>query len=1126
MDINEPPYHQRTLEIGLGWFVAIGGRWRYWILTGYAIRFRGSISRMLLWCLAYISAWSSLVAQPVTFERISAENGLSSDRINALVQDSSGFLWIGTASGLNRYDGRSFTKWFHDGTDTTSLSSHNILSLHSGSAGEVWVGTDDGLNCYDPQNGNFRRYLNQPDTNIIGTHQILCIAIDHRQNIWCGTYNGIYLLKPKTGTTPYAIQTIQHHKNEKTSLADNLVWTIFEDHQKNIWVGTKKGLDLYEGDLDRDLHRFRHFKNNPADTRSISHNRVWNIQETTDGTLWVGTASGLNYFNREKGNILFRKYLYDESANRKNNYGQIYALHVNPQQDLWIGTHQHGLYRARFETGNDLTFQQFTSHAMIDNSLSGNIIKEIMTDEAGILWVGTNNGLNKYDPNANRFIHHLKPETGSTSYKVRAICTDRFGYTWIGLNGGGLFRVKIGNDQEIIGKPDVFTEKNSGLSSNGVFSLLADSKGYLWIGTYKGLNRIQLNSFDQTGKWDTYLPGNSANSLVSRYIFTLLEDSYGFIWAGTYGGLSRIRVSPKGSLRFRNFTSQAGDLSRLINSTTYCMVEDQWQNLWIGTFGGLSKYSYSPEADTFAFTSFYQQKGSPNSLRNNRIFDLHRDNRDRIWVATSTGLDEIVINEEKPGKIRFRHHRLSKKQEGLSISSILEDGIGRLWLGTNQGIYRYLPDCRGGEGQINTCIKVFDKSDGLQSDVFKRGARFKSLSGHLYFGGTNGFNIIDPQLAYSDTYEPPVVFTAFRLFNEPVKAGMPTKLGRTVLQHPVDRTKKLRLTYHDNVFSFEFAALGFSKPHKVQYAYRMDPFDKDWIYTGNLAQATYTNLDPGQYTFSVKATNSSGTWSAKTAQMEIEILPPPWATWWAYSFYSLAAAGFIISIIWLRERRQKQQLLAAAKIEKARHEEREQIRKKNAADFHDELGHKLTKINLFAEMASRQTDPDLQLKAYLAKIKSNTAALSEGMRDFIWVLDPEKDSLENTLMRLKEFGDQLFELTAVNYRVTGLSGRFQQIQLDLDKRKQVLLIFKEAMNNCLKYAKCSTATLSAEVSGETLHIVFNDDGKGFDPNRPTQGYGVKNMQERAKKINATLHLNSEPGTGTAVELSLTIPHLH
>jgi len=357
--------------------------------------------------------------------------------------------------------------------------------------------------------------------------------------------------------------------------------------------------------------------------------------------------------------------------------------------------------------------------------------------------------------------------------------------------------------------------------------------------------------------------------------------------------------------------------------------------------------------------------------------------------------------------------------------------------------------------------------------------------------------VFHPDSIKYNNFIPPVVFTDIKILNES----------------------------DDDVLSFEFAALNYTVPEQNKYAYMMEGFDEDWIYSGTRRFVTYTNLDPAEYIFRVKGSNNDGVWNKIGRAITIIINPPPWKTWWAYTIYFLFIAGGFFLLIKNREKTHAHEMEMKLKIEEAKVEEREKVRIKTSQDFHDEAGNKITKITLFTELAKRLAAKDETLKKYIDKIEENTKELSNGMKDFLWVLDAGKDSLYDMIKRLEDFGNSMFEYTETSFTVKGRDKSFKNILLPMEIRRTIVLIFKEAMNNSLKYSDSKNILLDVNLIADELSIILKDNGKGFELNKAVNGYGIKNMNARAEKIGGELEIFSSFNEGTKITLKYNITHM-
>ena len=529
-----------------------------------------------------------------------------------------------------------------------------------------------------------------------------------------------------------------------------------------------------------------------------------------------------------------------------------------------------------------------------------------------------------------------------------------------------------------------------------------------------------------------------------------------------------------------------------------------------------------------------------------------------LWIGTSNGLNRFDL-KPTPGE-KNTEFIIYREKDGLPnsvICGILEDDAGNLWLSTHKGISKFDP-------QANV-FRNYDSADGLQSNIFHPGAFFKDQSGMLYFGGINGFNRVHPAGISENRHVPPVRITSIKLFNKPLRLNR----NNGVVEIP-------EFAYDQNFLTFIFAALDFTAPEKNRYAYKLEGIDNDWQYAGRKNEAVYTSLNPGEYTFHVKAANNDGVWNQDGATVHFVIRPPFWQTAWFYLLCAILLGVVIYSIHYFRI---KQKIRQSLLIERARQKERDWVREKTARDYHDELGHQLTKISLYSELirqdlllknevedsssgshhpakrisgetsqltknngnarngnsngsngnsvkngvkngngnGSQQFDPP-QILNYLNKITSASDHLCTDTRDFIWALNPEKDSFYETALHLKHFADELLEETGIRVTVSGLTKALETVKLSMDWRRHIILIFKEAMNNCLKHAECQTVKLEFAVVANNLQIRLIDDGKGLPPETP-DGNGLRNMKKRANKINGTLKLISNSGKGTQIQFT-------
>jgi signal transduction histidine kinase len=478
------------------------------------------------------------------------------------------------------------------------------------------------------------------------------------------------------------------------------------------------------------------------------------------------------------------------------------------------------------------------------------------------------------------------------------------------------------------------------------------------------------------------------------------------------------------------------------------------------------------------------------------VYALHQTGDGKLWLGTySSGLVRL---DRDTGRCAV-YSRMSGLP-GNWVLSILEDDRGRLWLGTGHGLACFDP--------ATGTSRNFDASHGLQDVQFEPAAAWRGNGGELFFGGMDGLNSFFPDSLKPNPHAPPVVIVSLDVHDG---------TGSMRRIEGIEALDRIDLDYRDNFLTVQFTALDFANPSRNRYAYRLEGLDAGWIDSGTRRLATYTDLDPGRYTLRVKGANQDGVWNETGASLLVVIEPPFWRT---RSF--LAACGLLAAAgVWgLHRSRVRSARNRALELERVRHAENERVRKEAARDFHDELGHLVTKISLFGEILKRRSGPGAGGPDYADKIVSTSKRLTQGMGDFIWTLDPDRNSLRDVAVRLKDFGDDLFDKTNVDFRATGIGPGLDEVRLPVSWRRHLILMFKEAMHNTLKHAGGSKVDLEFRVGEGEVTVSLIDDGLGFDPDRRgAEGQGLESMQARAHKLRGEFRIESSPGVGTALRFT-------
>ncbi|MDJ0836863.1 MAG: two-component regulator propeller domain-containing protein [Acidobacteriota bacterium] len=793
--------------------------------------------------------------------RLDAEDEGPGSTVNDIIQDRHGFLWFATREGLFRYDGYRFTPYKANPEDPRALSDRPY-ALAEDRNGMIWVGTFRGGVCrLDPRTGLFTVYKrNNENPRSLGQDRIYDILEDSKGRIWVATYGG-GLNRYVPETDDWEIYRTASHPGEaadKGALASNRIRCLAEGPDGSIWIGTfRSGLDR----LDPETGRFTHYEQGKS---GLSYNTILSLHVTGDGVLWVGTQRGLNRYLPETDSFL--RFLADETQPDTLSNGEIRSLHGDRDGALWIGT-AFGLNLLRPDADGFITYE----HDERDlNSLSGNHISALFEDEGGVIWVGTRGkGINKYIPSGNRWQHFRPAENNRESNSIKSMLQTADGTLWIGLFDGGLLGFRTDGLKAVYRN-----EPNNpqSLSEDTVNAMVVDDSGRIWLGTNES-----LDLFDPTeGTFQHYRndPENP-NTPISNEIRALLLDGAGNLWVGGNTGLDRLDLQTG---NFQHFPPTPGREGALGYGNISALLQDDRDRIWVGTSrGGL--YIYDPVSGLFQARG--HDRADVNSLPDNRIEALHRDAAGRIWVGTDRGL---ALYREATDDFE----RLGSKDglEGLKILAILHDSDDNLWFSTDKGISRY-------NLEREHCDNYRFRDDHRYNE-FNQGAAVRGNDGRLYFGGINGYHVFDPRFTEENS-APKVVLTDFLLLNKSV--AVTTEENPTPLNRPIYETYDLELGPKDTIFAFEFAVLDYAKPKANSFAYRMEGFNDDWIYTDARNRfATYTKLDPGNYIFRVKGANREGIWNHEGVALKIHIKPPFWRTKWFYVLDVLLFLGLMAAI--------------------------------------------------------------------------------------------------------------------------------------------------------------------------------------------------------------------------------------
>jgi ligand-binding sensor domain-containing protein/signal transduction histidine kinase len=895
------------------------------------------------------------------FSRYSTDQGLSESSAEVILQDRRGFIWVGTTDGLNRFDGYEFRIYRNDPTDPKSLSDDSISDLLEDSAGRLWVGTERGLNRYDRDADRFVRFRYDPaDPTSLSNDLVLCLFEAQDGALWVGTYYGLNRLDHKTGRfTRYFRDPSDEH-----SLGGNQVLDAVADRDGSLWVGSLGG-GLSR--LDPDRRRFERFRHDPKDPGSLSHDDAEALLVDREGRLWVGTnGGGLNRFEPATGRFIH--YRHDPEDPDSLGSDRVAAVLEDGRGQLWVGTDGGGL-NLRHED----RWVHYRHSDSDDTSLASDVVRSIYEDRNGDLWVGNYAGGVHFLDRCETGFRHLgrnRDGTGLTHNSVLSLHEDEDSTLWVGTEGG-LNRIDRHTGRITRYAHDARDPRS--LSANAVLSIERDQEGRLWVGTFfGGLNRLD----ETTGGFIHLQPDEKdPGSLSSPHVWGLLEDSRGRLWIATFGGLNRL---DPGSGRFVRYRHDVDDAKSLAHDVVWTVYEDRSGRIWVGSQGGLSLYQ--PEIDAF------QNHVGASDLN---VYTIHQDRGGALWVGTDGG----GLQRIEPETGTATAFGIADGLPSKVVTGILEDALGSLWLGTNQGISRFDPQTGSS--------KSYDRSSGLQGNQFNRSACLKTRAGEMVFGGIHGMNSFFPDQVQDNPRVPPVLITDFRVLNRPVAPGPGSPLDRHITE-----ASRITLSHGQSVLSFEFAALGFRNPSRNRYRYTLEGFDADWVDAGTRRTTTYTNLDPGRYTFRVTGSNDSGVWNQQGASLEVVVEPPFWATWWFRWFGVLALGSTLLGGHRLRTRYILARNLAL---------EREVAERRRAeaglSAINQELERKHAELERFTYTVSHELkSPLVTIQGFLGYLDKD---LTSGQGDRV---QKDMKRISDATEKLRVVLDELLELSRVGRR--------------------------------------------------------------------------------------------------------------
>ncbi|WNJ19145.1 two-component regulator propeller domain-containing protein [Pontibacter sp. G13] len=982
-----------------------------------------------------LTAWTHLQGQGIRYviRQIGTEEGLLHTDAPSVIQDQQGFMWFATLSGLQRYDGFEF-KEFINHTDPLNRAYHNrILQLALDRQGRIWMATYDEMTCFDPKVEAFHS-VKLPDTHAFEKlRHLRTIHIDAQNRLFAATRTDTWAFQiTESGSLTYLPGL-----PEGKPILNDAIGDIISDSHGNVWMSGNS--DVWRWDPRTSTPQITHYDIPGADfskpTPYLSQLEIDQEQGLiingkqelyridlkkfyADGTPKTLPTTIISLSELEK---------HCPSLEAPMDW-DISSFAVDKENHLWIGTTQ-GLVKMDLPPYPDPNFQCFQSTDIIPNSLSSNHVSSLYIDRSGVLWIGTwGGGVNLLNLEQKKFflLKHdpENVENGFSGPFIRAVYEDdETGLLWVGTRERGLNvyhpeTATFEHFEHTPGQPNT-------IMNNHIRSLTKGPKNRLWMGTDRGLGYLDLDS-------RTFHEIDSDEFNFWKLAFySIVVDHTGDIWAGAWhGGLFRLHENESGEFEITQIHEVNG--TRLTSDNiTFLRVEPERGQIWVSTQGGLNQLLLSPQGALQELRTYQVHPNYPLSLSSNFIWPTIRENDSTIWVGTlGGGLNKMVIfdpndqagnskkRETRGANYRAEYFDASRGAPFNDVETLLMDEDRNLWLG-GRGLVKFNP--------AQDEFSLYDESDGLQGNSFKIGAAFRGKNGIMYFGGTRGLTYFHPKQIHTNFQQANTGLGKLMVNNREVLVGQLYE-GNQLLTQELNQVQQLELSHNQNNFSLQFASLHYVNPEKCKFRYMLDGYDNHWIYvSAKDHHASYSNLEYGDYTFRLVASNSDGIWGHDEKTLKISVIPPWYATTWAKILYVLLALTILVMIYYYLSKWQSMKRnLELTQMEEKKKEEMHQLR----LQFFTNISHEFrTPLSLILSPLQKIAEQDLskiELQRHVKLIADNSNRLLRLVNE---LLDFRKLDEGQIQLRVTE-GD-------LNSFVHAVAKRFEELAASKDIDYQI-----------------------------------------------------------------------------------------